>query len=124
LKTIAGFERHMDTTTWQLEVSKQLGSLIQQTSDLTEQVKRQNGNVARLWEHMGTVEAHPATCPLNERVAAVESRLASDSAVEQAEAKATAPWHRWAERLVFVIFGVIGVLVLMHGEDILKAWKG
>lgn len=113
----------MPVDAWQLDVSAKLGALIQQTTDLTEQVKRQNGNVARLWEHMNSMEQHPASCPLNERVNAVETAVAEDRAADRASARATAPWHRWAERAGIGLVGAVILLLALHVADLLKFWR-
>ena len=103
-----------------IDMTEKLGKLIQHTSDLTEQVKRQNGNVAKLWAEMDAVKRHPLECPLGERIVALESAAAVSRAGAQAAEKATAPWKRWAERLAFAALGVLMVLVLLHAADILK----
>lgn len=113
----------MDTA-WQLEVSRQLGALLQQTTDLTEQVRRQNGNVARLWTEMDTVKEHPARCPLNLRVAELERAATAINARSLGAEKATAPWRRWAERLAFALLGSVCLLLLLHAAEMLKVMKG
>ena len=105
---------------WQIDVTEKLGRLIQQTSDLTDQVKRQNGNVAKLWTEIDAVKRHPMECSLSARVAALESAAAVSRAGEKAAENATAAWKRWAERLAFAALCVFVILVLLHAPDVLK----
>lgn len=108
-----------DISQWQIDVSEKLGRLIQQTADLTDQVRRQNGNVARLWEHMSAVEQHPATCPITDRVSDLERSQAAATAERAAKTAATAPWIRWAERLIFAALGILAALILIHAREIM-----
>lgn len=103
------------THQWQIDVSGKLGALIAQVADLTAQVSRQNGNVARL-----QTEKDAENSALEKRVTALELTHAAMQASIAAADKATAPWRRWTERIAFSIGGVFFILVLLNAASILK----
>lgn len=113
----------METNQWHLDVSEKLGMVIKGLSDLTEQVKRQNGNVSKLWEHMDAIEKHPGDCPLNGRVAKLEVTITSQEAARQAAGVERKKWHQRLHPLAVAAVTAVAVLVLQHAPDLLKFWK-
>ena len=134
----------MTNNKWQTDVSTKLGALVQQTADMkeqfatelngvadrfaaefqavAEQVRRQNGNVARIQGEIGELKQHtPMACPLGERIGAVELAIATDRAGTVAADKATSSWRVWAERGVVFVLGILFIMALKHGDEVLKA---
>lgn len=111
--------------TWQLKVTEQLATLIQQTTGLAEQVKRQNGNVAKLWEHMDSVEKHPGECPLHVRVAQLETAVSSDRAAREAASRASGrtsrAWEGWVRPALMALVTFLLGLAARNMGDLMKA---
>ena len=90
---------------WRLTVTGQLATLIAETAGLKTQVTRQNGNVAKLWEHVDAAERLIAT---------LDKRTASDRAAREAAAEAThrtsRAWESWVRpALMAVLTFVLGL---------------
>ena len=88
----------------------------QKTDDLVAQVTKQNGNVAKLWAEVGALKEHT-----HGRLAAIEQGAFTAAASAVAVRDATAPWLKWAERAGVFILGVMFILALKHGDEVLKA---
>lgn len=86
------------------------------TANLGEQVKRQNGSVAKLWER-----ANETT----ERIASIETDLAAEKAArvaqEQAAEKASGQWERWVRPVVLAVLGAVIGWVARNPATVLKA---
>jgi hypothetical protein len=89
---------------WQLQVTDRLSGIETGLKDLTGQVSRQNGNVATALNRIASLEANEL------------ARSTAAAAVE----RATAPWHRWAERAAFLLVGILFVLMLFSADKVLK----
>ena len=107
---------------WRVEQTTALATLSTETRGLKEQVTRQNGNVAELWRHvndgedrMGRIEVAAAAA----KAAWEEARDAADR-IRAAEERASAPWKRWAERLIFAGIGIFFALVLLASQGLMR----
>lgn len=93
-----------EDTKWQLEVTGKLSGIERGLTDLTSQVAKQNGNVAGALSRIVNLEAKD---------------LARETAAAAVE-KATAPWHRWAERGIVFALGIGFVLMLFDADKVLR----
>ena len=116
-----------NSSDWQLDVVRQLATISTRIGALTDQVARQNGNVARLWEQMDAAKKelaeHPGKCPLGERVESLEQDRAASVAVRAAVGVERAKWHQRIHPLVSAAVTVLAMLVLERGPEIVKALK-
>ena len=93
---------------WRLEVTEKLSTLIQRTTDLTDQVKRQNGNVARLWDHVNSIETSVATIQGSSR----------------GERRATQEWAAWVRPAIMAVLAFLLGLVARNAGTIWTAIRG